>query len=120
MAKWTKKAAIARMWSNQELQAIYEKYPLTRLLVESAAKVKRYSGYNRIAFHYAYKDWVHASMGGESELSGVCTCVIDDLLPHDLQLEDVPCIYEDNPILPGLPLRPERIHHTSKSGNAFL
>jgi hypothetical protein len=111
MAKWTKKAALERMKNNQELEQVYIQYPHTRLLVESAAKLKRYPSYHRISCYYAYKDWMRAVILDENKAYWTCVSVIDDLLPPDdadLNKEDGSAISTYNPALPGLPPRPER------------
>lgn len=117
MPQWTKKAAIERMNGNEKLQAVYERYPLARLLVESAAQLKRHEGYHRIASHYAYKDWMWAAIGHENEAYWTCIHVIDDLLPPDNgDLGQGVCRYTDNPRLPGLPDRPERVSYKTEDG----
>lgn len=109
--RWTKKAALERMANNQGLQQVYERYPLAKLLVESATHFRRYSGYHRIACYYTYKDWVHAVTLHENEDFWTCVKVIDDLLPpddSDMCKENGSCISSFNPPLPGLPPRPDR------------
>src|SRR5579859_6115079 len=122
MAKWTKKAAVERMRSNQELCLVYETFPLAKLLVESAAKTKRYPGYNRVSCHYAYKDWMWAAMLDENAAFWVCMKVIDDLLPPDdadLEVEDGSSIASNNPALPDLPPLPEKKPEKAEGGRTY-
>ncbi len=115
MGKWTKKAELERMRNNQDLQQAYRKYPLARLLVESAAKTRRYEGYHRISHYYAYKDWMWSVTGVDNRDGWTCVGVIDDLLPPDtcdLGIEG-PCISTYDPPLPGLPERPPQVEYVS-------
>jgi hypothetical protein len=105
MIRWTKKAAIARMSANQELQAVCQEYPLAKVLVESAVKLKQYEGYNESSCHYAYKEWLWGAIPqGESTEYYVVLHVIDDLLPPNGPGSS---IYTNNPTLPSLLPLPE-------------
>lgn len=90
---------------HEHLQAIYERYPLARVLVESAGQVKRVSGYNRSSVYYALNDWLMCVFGCESREMREVLWVIDQLLPQDHPAQSV---YRFNPPLPGLPPLPER------------
>lgn len=121
---WSKKAAIARMQENQDLKQVYEKYPLSRLLVDSAAKLERYPEYNRVSCYYAYKDWLNAATTViDSKEYWTCVDVIDDLLPPDacdLELEGVSSICSDNPSLPDLPPLPEKYRERGADGKPVM
>ncbi len=117
--KWSKKAAIKRMEANQELQQVYEKYPLAQVLIESAAKLERYPEYNRISCYSAYKDWLNAATTPhDSKEYWTCVGVIDDLLPPDacdLELDES-SIATNDPYLPDLPPLPKKDWQYDENG----
>lgn len=120
MAKWTKQAAVKRMQSNQELSHVYEKYPLAKVLVDSAVQLEKYPGYNRISCYSAYKDWLNAATTPyDSKEYWECVGIIDDLLPpdaSDLDLDEE-SIITDDPNLPYLPSLPKKDWLYDVNGN---
>lgn len=91
---------------HQQLQALYERYPLARLLVESAGQIQQTQGYNEASCHSAYKDWLWAVFGQENPAFYDVLSVIDALLPENHPEKS---IVTYNPALPGLPARPEPV-----------
>jgi hypothetical protein len=88
---WSKKAAIERMNSNQELQNIMQLEPGLKSVIEEAQAQRNVKGYNRIRQYTELKGKIAFFVGNlatkenlrSTEVYEVVRNTIDDLLPPD-------------------------------------